>query len=88
MQIFVCPFCGPRDETEFHYGGEAGNARPEGHATPAGRWAEYLHMRKNPKGRTDEIWVHLPCREFFMMTRDSLTHAVIETRALGTEPKA
>ncbi|RUZ92182.1 sarcosine oxidase subunit delta, partial [Mesorhizobium sp. M7A.F.Ca.US.006.01.2.1] len=21
MQLFPCPFCGPRDETEFHYRG-------------------------------------------------------------------
>ncbi|RUX65781.1 sarcosine oxidase subunit delta, partial [Mesorhizobium sp. M7A.F.Ca.US.014.04.1.1] len=27
MQLFPCPFCGPRDETEFYYGGDAGNAR-------------------------------------------------------------
>ena len=28
MQIFPCPFCGPRDEIEFHYVGEP-KARPE-----------------------------------------------------------
>ncbi|MGN6144080.1 MAG: sarcosine oxidase subunit delta, partial [Mesorhizobium sp.] len=39
MQLFPCPFCGPRDEAEFHYGGEAGNLRPDGREVPAERWA-------------------------------------------------
>lgn len=86
MQLFNCPFCGPRDETEFHYGGEAGNRRPEGKDAAAEDWAAYLHMRANPKGRTREVWVHLTCREFFVMTRDSVTHAVLATEALDAEP--
>jgi sarcosine oxidase, subunit delta len=52
MQIFPCPFCGPRDESEFHYVGEP-KARPE----PAGsvsdaEWAGYLWFNSNPKGET------------------------------------
>ncbi len=50
MQLFPCPFCGPRDETEFHYGGDAGNARPDGAGVPTDRWADYLYLRSNPKG--------------------------------------
>jgi sarcosine oxidase subunit delta len=77
MQLFRCPFCGPRDETEFHYGGEPGNARPEpAPATNEADWARYLYMRANPKGPTREIWVHLTCGEFFVMERDSVTHAI------------
>lgn len=83
MQLFPCPFCGPRDETEFHYGGEAGNFRPEGAEVSADDWARYLYMRANPKGHTREIWVHLTCGEFFVMERDSLTHAVLGASALG-----
>ncbi len=82
MQLFPCPFCGPRDESEFHYGGEAGNARPDGKDIPAERWADYLHMRDNPKGPTREVWVHLTCGEFFVMERDSLTHAVAGSATL------
>ncbi|MGR3493084.1 MAG: sarcosine oxidase subunit delta, partial [Shimia sp.] len=29
MQIFTCPFCGPRPETEFHFVGELGKVRPD-----------------------------------------------------------
>jgi sarcosine oxidase subunit delta len=83
VQLFPCPFCGPRDETEFHYGGEVGNARPEGTDVPVDDWARYLYMRANPKGRTREIWVHVTCGEFFVMERDSLTHVVLGASALG-----
>lgn len=82
MQLFHCPFCGPRGESEFHYGGESGNLRP---ARDAGgeTWANYLYMRDNPKGRTREIWMHKTCGELFEMTRDTVTHVVEDTKALG-----
>ena len=77
MQLFPCPFCGPRDETEFAFGAEAGNTRPEPAAeVPAEAWAEYLYFEKNPKGAAREIWLHTTCGEFFLMERDTLTHAV------------
>lgn len=85
MQIFTCPFCGPRDETEFHFGGDAGNARPDGRDVSAADWSRYLYLRNNPKGSATEIWVHLACREFFAMTRDSVTHAVLDVRPLDAE---
>lgn len=87
MQIFTCPFCGPRDESEFHFGGEAGNTRPDGAEVPAARWAGYLYMRANPKGQVREVWVHVTCGEFFVMERDSVNHKVTETFALGNAEK-
>ncbi|MGE3872114.1 MAG: sarcosine oxidase subunit delta [Parvibaculaceae bacterium] len=83
MQIFTCPFCGPRAESEFHYGGEAGNLRPDGADVPAERWAAYLYMRKNPKGATREVWLHMTCGEFFVMERDSVSHKVSGVTALA-----
>ena len=51
MLLIPCPWCGPRDETEFHYGGQAHVAYP---ADPAAltdaEWAAYLFFRDNPKG--------------------------------------
>ena len=29
MQMIPCPHCGPREETEFHYGAAAGISYPE-----------------------------------------------------------
>jgi len=83
MQLFPCPFCGLRDETEFHFAGQAGKTRPE----PAGEvsaedWAAYLYMKANPKGPSHEIWQHLTCGEFFRLERDTLTHEVAGSTAL------
>ena len=71
MQIFPCPFCGPRDEIEFHYVGE-----PKARHEPAGsvsdaEWADYLWFNANSKGIAREIWLHLTCMEMFAMTRDT-----------------
>jgi sarcosine oxidase subunit delta len=81
MQVFPCPFCGPRDETEFHYVGEP-KARPE----PAGSvsdaaWADYLWSNANAKGAASEIWLHLTCMEMFLMARDTATNAVVAREA-------
>ena len=84
MQLFTCPFCGPRAEGEFHFGGDAGNLRPEGGA-PAEAWTDYLYLKNNRRGPAREIWMHLPCREVFVMERDTLTHEVLATEALAGE---
>lgn len=51
MLLIACPWCGEREELEFHYGGQAHVAYP---ANPEGlsdsEWAEYLFVRDNPKG--------------------------------------
>ena len=84
MQLFPCPFCGPRDETEFQFATEAGKTRPEPAAdVSAERWAHYLHFKDNPKGAAREIWLHATCGEFFLMERDTVTHAVSGAQALG-----
>jgi len=88
MQIFTCPFCGPRAENEFHYGGEAGNLRPEGAQVPAERWSSYLYIRANPKGMTREVWLHLTCGEFFVMERDTVNHKVFRSTALADSGEA
>jgi len=49
--LIKCPNCGPRDETEYHYGGQAHVPYPEDpHALSDQEWARYLFYRQNPKG--------------------------------------
>jgi sarcosine oxidase subunit delta len=83
MQLFPCPFCGPRDEIEFHYVGEP-KARPEsaGEVSDAA-WADYLWFNANPKGVGRELWLHLACMEMFTMTRDTSLNTAVgsETRS-------
>ena len=89
MQLFPCPFCGPRPETEFHVAGDLGNLRPEGFlGVSADIWSAYLFSHNNPKGETKEIWKHLTCMEVFTMTRDTVSHEVISSTALLPEGDA
>ena len=76
MLLIPCPHCGPRDETEFTYGGQAGIAYPKDpDALTDAEWADYLFLRDNPKGTFRERWVHSAgCRRWFDITRDTLTN--------------
>jgi heterotetrameric sarcosine oxidase delta subunit len=87
MQVFPCPFCGPRDEREFHYLAESGKTRPDttGPVSDAD-WATYLHTQRNEKGAVREVWMHLPCAEVFVMERDSVSMAVLSHAALRKAP--
>ncbi|WP_299029407.1 sarcosine oxidase subunit delta [uncultured Sulfitobacter sp.] len=83
MQIFTCPFCGPRNEREFHFAGEAGKVRPDTtQPVSDADWGAYLFSRRNDKGAASEVWMHLTCREMFILRRDTVTMTVLETRAL------
>lgn len=75
MLLIPCPWCGPRDEVEFHYGGQAQVSYPEDpSALSDPQWADYLFFRSNPSGRFVERWVHTAgCRNWFDLTRDTVT---------------
>ncbi|HWB35700.1 MAG TPA: sarcosine oxidase subunit delta [Rugosimonospora sp.] len=79
MLLIPCPHCGPRNEDEFHYGGQAGVAYPEDPAALSdAEWAAYLFFRENPKGAFAERWVHSAgCRRWFSLVRDTATNAVL-----------
>jgi sarcosine oxidase, subunit delta len=78
MLLLTCPWCGPRDETEYHYGGEAHVPYPEDpSALSDQQWAEYLFYRDNPSGLFAERWSHSGgCRRWFNVVRDTRTYAV------------
>jgi len=88
MLLIPCPWCGPRDEIEFKYGGEAHIARPlEPAALTDAEWADYLFMRKNPKGPHLERWVHgAGCRRWFNVARDTATNRVVGSYRIGEKP--
>ncbi|MFZ5852078.1 MAG: sarcosine oxidase subunit delta [Actinomycetota bacterium] len=88
MLSIPCPWCGPRDETEFRYGGQAGvayPARPD--AVDDEAWAGYLFFRDNPKGWFTERWVHTAgCRRWFDLRRHTVTSQIsgLPADAAGT----
>ena len=73
----VCPICGERDRREFYYKGAALSLdRP---AAEAGveDWAAYVHLRVNPAGRTQDLWLHeAGCGAWLKVDRDTLTHEI------------
>ncbi|MGQ9366503.1 sarcosine oxidase subunit delta [Azospirillum sp. ST 5-10] len=80
-----CPHCGERDGREFTYRGDATVRRPDGTgADPADMAAmaamtAYVHQRTNPAGEHRELWYHTPCRTWVRVTRDTRTHAVLDS---------
>ena len=88
MLRIPCPWCGPREEDEYSYGGEAHIARPpDPDALSDAEWADYLFMRSNPKGRHRERWVHSPgCRRWFNVERDTTSHQILGVYRIGAAP--
>jgi sarcosine oxidase subunit alpha/sarcosine oxidase subunit delta len=83
MLLLTCPWCGPRDEAEFRYGGEAGNVLPtDAEEISDRRWAEYLYVRNNPRGPLRERWMHRAgCRQWFTVTRNTATNEIVADAA-------
>ncbi|MBG0850852.1 sarcosine oxidase subunit alpha family protein [Streptomyces spinoverrucosus] len=87
MLLIPCPWCGPRDEAEFHYGGQAHVPYPENPASLSDEeWARYLFFRDNPKGPFAERWSHAAgCRRWFNAVRDTSTNEVLAVYRTGEE---
>ena len=88
MLLICCPYCGPRSELEFAYGGEAHIARS---ADPMGlddeAWANFLYVRSNPRGMHAERWRHLHgCGRFFNACRDTVSDRIAATYPAGEQP--
>ena len=90
MLLIDCPYCGPRPEIEFAYGGQAHVARPR---TPSAvsdqEWGDYLYTRINTRGVHAERWRHARgCGRFFNALRDTTTDHFLATYRVGEEPPA
>ncbi|MFE0256641.1 sarcosine oxidase subunit delta family protein [Streptomyces sp. NPDC059010] len=90
MLLIPCPWCGPRDEAEFHYGGQAHVPYPEDPASLTDKeWARYLFFRDNPKGPFAERWTHASgCRRWFNAVRDTSTNEILTVYRTGEERPA
>lgn len=85
MLLIECPYCGPRDEIEYNYGGEAHVAYPDNPSELSDhQWGEYLFYRNNPKGNFAEQWVHAAgCRKWFNAIRDTRTYEICAVYPIG-----
>ena len=88
MLLIPCPWCGPRDASEFHYGGEAHIIRPTApEALSDADWADYLFMRTNTKGVFLERWVHSQgCRRWFNAARDTVSDRILAIYGMDEAP--
>ena len=79
MLLIPCPWCGPRAQVEFTYGGDATVKRPATDA-PVDAWAAFVYQRDNPAGPHNELWFHgAGCRQWFRVRRDTRTHEILES---------
>lgn len=71
MMQLPCPWCGPRNATEFRYHGEA-TGRPDVTSATPEQWRRYLYFRRNSCDWVEENWYHTAgCRRFFRLRRNT-----------------
>ena len=82
MLKITCPFCGPRNESEFIHGGPARAPRPEdAQAMSDAEWVDYLTVPDNPIGPTAEKWWHVRgCGQWVIIRRHTVTHEIDDDR--------
>lgn len=83
MLIITCPFCGPRNESEFVHGGALKPRRADNpEQVDDAAWIEYLIVPPNPIGPLEERWWHLRgCGKWVTVCRDTRTHRILPREA-------
>ena len=76
MKLIPCPLNGPRNITEFAYGGEVRAAPAEADDE---HWADYVWSRENRAGTVREWWCHLPSGYWFIAERDTVLDEIVRT---------
>jgi sarcosine oxidase, subunit delta len=85
--LLQCPYCGPRNASEFRYLGEL-SERPDPNETGVDEWRAYLYTRNNPAGWTTETWYHSAgCRKHFLAERHTVTNEVRTSRLPEARPR-
>ena len=81
--LLHCPHCGPREVTDFAFGGEV-LERPV--SRPSFRELNaYNYFRGNVAGVQREWWYHRSgCRQWFQADRDTRTNQVLWTGVPGS----
>lgn len=77
MKIMNCPLNGPRNISEFVYGGEV-KAMPELNCSDK-EWAEYVFYHDNTIRIVQEWWFHSPSGYWFIAERHTGSDEIINT---------
>jgi sarcosine oxidase, subunit delta len=76
MLLIPCPWCGPRDESEFSARGSV-TPRPDLTVVDDLAWTDYLYCEDNVRGWLREYWVHsFGCRQLFTVQRHTVTNQI------------
>ena len=79
MKILCCPLNGPRNVSEFAYGGEV-RTMPDPAAASDAEWADHVFLEDNRRGVVREWWLHVATDYWFIAERDTATDEVVRTR--------
>jgi len=80
MKLLTCPLNGPRNISEFTYGGEF-HPMPNDQTCNSKEWAEYLFCHDNVAGDVIEWWCHTATSYWFLAERNTVTDTVLRTFA-------
>ena len=78
MKLMPCPLNGPRNISEFIYGGEVAD-QPNPNRCSDAAWADFLFMANNTAGLVREWWCHLPSGYWFIAERERLSDEIVRT---------
>jgi sarcosine oxidase subunit delta len=78
MKIMNCPLNGPRNISEFVYGGEV-TEMPDPRSCSSRQWADYIFNSANSAGVVREWWCHAPTSFWFIAERNTVTDEIITT---------
>lgn len=78
MKIMKCPLNGPRNISEFIYGGQV-KAMPDPACVSDAEWAEYVFYEENAIGVVQEWWLHAPSSYWFIAERHNGSDHIVAT---------
>lgn len=78
MKIMTCPLNGPRNISEFSYGGEVRDM-PDQNSCSNEEWADYVFNKDNQIAIVREWWMHTPSSYWFIVERHTATDEIIRT---------
>ncbi|MHA6192961.1 sarcosine oxidase subunit delta [Pseudomonas wadenswilerensis] len=78
MKIMNCPLNGPRNISEFTYGGEF-KVMPDPATCSDADWADYVFNSDNEAGVVREWWMHNASSYWFLAERHTVTDQILRT---------
>ncbi len=78
MKIMNCPLNGPRNISEFAFGGEV-VMHPDPHTCSNDEWADFVFFENNTAGVVREWWYHMATAYWFIAERDTVSDEIVRS---------